>query len=188
MSLFTNEVNVDNTVLVDGSAVTQPVSAVSLPLPTGAATNASVVALTKPSDTQLVDGSAHTQPVSGTFWQATQPVSVASPVAVTQSTSPWVVSGTVTTSSPASNSDTVTQVTSTGSNQTILAANASRKKAILFFESGIWHVKFGATASASSKTYMVTASNTTIEIPVWVGQIDALCTTSGKLVDVTEMI
>jgi hypothetical protein len=44
-----------------------------------------------------VDGSGVTQPVSGTFWQATQPVSLASTtitgtVAVTQSTSPWVVS------------------------------------------------------------------------------------------------
>jgi hypothetical protein len=44
-----------------------------------------------------------TTPVTGTFWQTTQPVSLASTtitgtVAVTQSTSPWVVSGTVTTS------------------------------------------------------------------------------------------
>ncbi len=58
-----------------------------------------------------VDGSAVTQPVSGTFWQATQPVSgtvavsnfpatqpVSGTVAVTQSTSPWVTSGTATVS------------------------------------------------------------------------------------------
>lgn len=50
----------------------------------------------------IVDGSQVTQPVSGTFWQATQPVSLASTtitgtVAVTQSTSPWVVSLTSTT-------------------------------------------------------------------------------------------
>lgn len=32
-----------------------------------------------------VDGSGYTQPVSGTFWQATQPVSMAASVAVTQS-------------------------------------------------------------------------------------------------------
>jgi hypothetical protein len=31
-----------------------------------------------------------TQPVSGTFWQSTQPVSIAATVGVTQSTSPWV--------------------------------------------------------------------------------------------------
>jgi hypothetical protein len=87
-----------------------------------------------------------------------------------------------------SSSDTVTQITSTGANQTLLATNLNRKKAILFFETGLWSVKFGAVASATSKTYMVASSNTTIEVPVWVGQIDAICTTSGKLVDVTEMI
>lgn len=72
---------------------TQPISAVSLPLPTGAATAAKQPALgtagTASTDvitvqgiasmTALkVDGSAVTQPVSGTFWQATQPVSLAS--------------------------------------------------------------------------------------------------------------
>lgn len=35
-----------------------------------------------------------TQPVSGTFWQATQPVSIAANVGVTQQTSPWVTSDT----------------------------------------------------------------------------------------------
>lgn len=87
-------------VKVDNSAVTQPVSAASLPLPTGASTSVKQPALgtagTASADvlsvqgvasmTALkVDGSAVTQPVSlatapttpvtGTFWQATQPVS-----------------------------------------------------------------------------------------------------------------
>jgi hypothetical protein len=77
-------------VKTDGSAVTQPVSAASLPLPSGAATAAKQPALGAagspssdvitvqgaPSMTALkVDGSGVTQPVSGTFWQATQPVS-----------------------------------------------------------------------------------------------------------------
>lgn len=72
---------------------TQPVSAASLPLPSGAATSAKQPALgtagTASSDVLTVqgiasmtalkvDGSAVTQPVSGTFWQATQPVSLAS--------------------------------------------------------------------------------------------------------------
>ena len=66
---------------------TQPVSAASLPLPSGASTSA----LQTTGNTSLsnidgklpalvssrvpVDGSGVTQPVSGTFWQATQPVS-----------------------------------------------------------------------------------------------------------------
>ncbi len=83
------------TVAVTGTfwQATQPVSAASLPLPTGAATAAKQPALgtagTPSADvlsvqgiasmTALkVDGSAVTQPVSGTFWQATQPVSLAS--------------------------------------------------------------------------------------------------------------
>src|SRR6185437_13000416 len=80
-------------VKVDGSAVTQPISAASLPLPTGAATAAKQPALgtagTASSDvitvqgitsmTPLkVDGSGVTQPVSGTFFQATQPISATS--------------------------------------------------------------------------------------------------------------
>lgn len=240
----------------------------------------------------------NTIPVTGTFWQAIQPVSGSvsvsnfpATVAVTQSTSPWVVSGTVTanlgtlngaataanqateitnqgtlitdlgsiisnqtngtqvvsvsnfpadadalaqgsttagqlgalemgavTTNPpvyvtgttrplsidtagnlrvyvenpaaalTSSSDTVVQITSTGANQVLLAANLNRKKAILYFESGIWNVKFGVGASATSKTYMVSTGNTTIEVLIWLGEIDAICTTSGKLVDVTEMV
>jgi hypothetical protein len=80
------------TVAVSSVGGTVAVSAASLPLPTGAATAAKQPALgtagTASADvitvqgiasmTALkVDGSAVTQPVSGTFWQATQPVSVA---------------------------------------------------------------------------------------------------------------
>lgn len=50
-------------------------------------------------------------PVTGTFFQGTQPVS--GTVAVTQSTSPWVVSGTVTTAPPANASANVTQLSGT---------------------------------------------------------------------------
>ena len=61
-----------------------PITATSLPLPTGAATEtgnlATLVARTPMlvSGRQPVDGSGVTQPVSGTFWQATQPVSLSS--------------------------------------------------------------------------------------------------------------
>lgn len=79
-----------NALKVDGSAVTQPVSSASLPLPAGASTSAKQPALgtagTASTDVLSVQGiasmtalktdsSATTQPVSGTFWQATQPVS-----------------------------------------------------------------------------------------------------------------
>jgi hypothetical protein len=71
---------------------TQPVSAVSLPLPSGAATETTLAAIkaktdnldvllssrTKPGDTQAVSIAAMpSTPVTGTFWPATQPVSLA---------------------------------------------------------------------------------------------------------------
>lgn len=70
-------------VKMDVSAVTQPVSAASLPLPTGAATAAKQPALgtagTPSADVISVQGVVGGQavPVSGTFYQATQPVSAA---------------------------------------------------------------------------------------------------------------
>jgi hypothetical protein len=64
--------NGSNALLVDGSAVTQPVSAASLPLPTGAATeakqdtgNTSLASIDAAvNGTLVVDGSGVTQPVS----------------------------------------------------------------------------------------------------------------------------
>ncbi len=78
---------------VDGSGHTQPVSASALPLPTGAATEASLAAMkgadiTSPSPSMPAGGSGvlgwlsaiwtklnASLAVTGTFWQATQPVS-----------------------------------------------------------------------------------------------------------------
>jgi len=87
-------ITVGNAAKVDGSAVTQPISAVALPLPSGAATEAKQDSeitkltsidgklpanLTVTSTRLLVDGSGVTQPVSGSVsvsnFPATQPVS-----------------------------------------------------------------------------------------------------------------
>ena len=100
-------VNVSGTVPVSGTffQATQPVSAVSLPLPTGAATQttlASVLSALQGTLTTSVTGSVA---VTGTFFQATQPVSAVSlPLptgAATQTTLASVLSalqGTLTTS------------------------------------------------------------------------------------------
>lgn len=97
---------------------TQPVSAAALPLPSGASTEATLAAIkaktdnldvllstrTKAADQQhvIVDSSSSVA-VTGTFWQATQPVSIAASVAVTGPltdtqirATPLPVSGTVT--------------------------------------------------------------------------------------------
>lgn len=76
------QINASGGLVVDGSAVTQPVSLASGPLPSGAAT------ATNQSRTQSAPGTPQTiaetiqgnasgvpVPVSGTFWQSTQPVS-----------------------------------------------------------------------------------------------------------------
>lgn len=73
---------------------TQPISVASLPLPTGASTEATLALIKAKTDNLDVLLStrtkpADTQPVSGTFWQATQPVS-----------------GTVTVSNPTTNPET----------------------------------------------------------------------------------
>lgn len=173
MSVFTEEVVVSNTPLtVDGSGVTQPISAVSLPLPNNAAqeTGGNLAALTA----HQTDGTQKTELYDGTNVIGT----VAHPVQIT---------GPVSTTPLAAASSTITQITSTGVNQVLLASNSNRKKAILFFTSGIWSIKLGVGATSTSFTYFSSSANTTIEITTWTGEIDAICTTAGKLVNVTEL-
>lgn len=139
-----------------------------------------------------VDGSAVTQPISGTVnvgnFPVTQPVSGTVTVQQPTGTNLHVtVDGNVATVAGGAATSTVAQTTSNGSSQQLLASNVNRKKAILFFSSGIWFIKLGVTASNVSFTYSVTSANTTIEITGWAGEIDAICTTSGKLVNVTEL-
>jgi hypothetical protein len=69
---------------VGNLAATQAISAVSLPLPAGATTEATLSGLSAKLPAALVGGrlsvdvgASVTVPVSGTFWQLTQPVSVA---------------------------------------------------------------------------------------------------------------
>jgi hypothetical protein len=98
VSNFPSTQAVSGTITANAGTGTFAVSAASLPLPSGAATAAKQPALgtagTASTDvitvqgiasmTALkVDGSAVTQPVSGTFWQATQPVSISSAVPIT---------------------------------------------------------------------------------------------------------
>ncbi len=173
MSLFTSEITVQDLPLpVDGSGVTQPVSG-----------------------TISVSNFPATQPVSGTIavsnFPATQPVSIAAPVAVTGPLTDTQLRATpvpVTTAPTTSSSATISQVVLTSNtNATLLAANASRKKVVLFAPKSTLYVKFGTTASATSFTYIAIAANTTFELSTWIGQIDVLSTVN-QTVTVTEMI
>ena len=75
------KLNATKALLVDGSAVTQPIDG--------------TVAVSAVAGTVAVDGSAVTQPVSGAFYPATQPVSVASTLTVDGSGVTQPVSGSV---------------------------------------------------------------------------------------------
>lgn len=118
-------------------------------------------------------------------------VTTSAPVYVTGKTQPLSLDTAgnlrVTSTPTAALTSTVAQITSNSANQVLLATNAARKKAILFFSSGIWYIKLGVGASTTSFTYNSSSANTTLEITPWAGEIDAICTTSGKLVNVTEV-
>jgi len=160
---------VSGTVTVDGSGVTQPVSG--------------TVAVSAVSGTVTVDGSGVTQPVSGTVAVS----AVSGTVTVDGSGVTQPVSGTVSITPATSNSASVTPVVLTANtNATLLVANASRLGAILYTVEQPVYVKFGATASATSFTYKITAKNSTIEFPTaWVGRIDIL-SQNAQTVYVTE--
>ncbi len=167
MAIWSPEVNVDNPVVID------------------------------PSSTISVSNFPATQPVSGSVsisgsvsvsnFPATQPVS--GPLTDTQlRATPVPISGSVSTTPLISSSATVAQVVlTTNTNATLLAANANRKKAILYAPKNTLYIKFGATASATSFTYVVTAMSTTLEINNWAGQIDVFSTV-GQTVNITELV
>jgi len=186
MSISSSEVVVSNEVLVDGSAHTQPVS--------GPLTDTQLRAAAVPvsvSGSVAVSNLPATQPVSGTVavsnFPATQPVSGPLTDAQLRAT-PVPISGSVSTTPLISSSATVAQLALTnGVNATLLAANPNRKKVILFAPKNTLYIKFGATASSTSFTYIVTAANTTLELTNWAGQIDVLSTVN-QTVNVTEMV
>lgn len=156
---------------------TQPVSAASLPLPTGAATAAKQPALgtagSASADVLSVQGVAGgtAQPVSGTFWQATQPVSLASlPAlatgsnvigAVTQSGS-WTttVSGSVAVTGTFFQA---TQPVSIASSVTVAQATGSNLHAVLDASSAvIGHVINDASSAVIGHVISDTGSTTAV--------------------------
>lgn len=169
MSQFTNEVNI----------ASQPIDV------TGPLTDAELRATPVPISGTVTATPSGTQDVNVT----NASVAVTGPLTDTElRATPVPISGSVSTTPVVATSSTITQVISTGSNQTLLAANVNRRQALFFFESGTWYLKLGATASASSLTYKIAANNTLIEAPaLYTGIIDVFCTSSGKLVDVTEL-
>lgn len=136
---------------VDGSAVTQPISAASLPLPTGAATEATLA-------TRLADATFTSR--INTLGQKTSANSTPVVIASDQSAIPVTQGG-----SPTA---TVTSVTVSTTVATLAASNAARIKCVVFNEAGTLFVKLGSAASSSDYSYRLTA-NTTLELDTYTG-------------------
>jgi len=165
------DVTAANALKVDGSAVTQPVSAASLPLPTGAATSANQATeisslssidtkvpsnLTVTATRLLVDGSGVTQPVSGT-------------VSATQSGS-WSVSDLGFTSSEFVRNDYTVNVTTAAYVQLIASTAAAYQEIEIFDSSGqTLKIAFGAAASEVDKFLVFPGGNGRIKRNVPIG-------------------
>lgn len=123
---------------IDGSAVTQPISAASLPLPTGAATSA-----------LQTSGNATLTAISGQLPPALGPQTTAASLSIVPATG-----ATFAVTSASSATATPTSVSITTSSQTLLASNSSRKGAIIYNDGlAILYVGCFTTSSVTSFTY-----------------------------------
>jgi hypothetical protein len=174
---------VAGTVTVDGSGVTQPVSgSISVSnFPATQPVSGSVSVSNFPATQPVSIATMPSTPVTGTFWQTTQPVSGT----FWQTTQP--VSGTVSVIAGGTATATVNRisVTNTGAS-TLSASNAAKIKVIIYNEGGTLYVKFGATASSTDFTYVMTVDST-LEVSEYYGIITARKSSGTTFVDVTEV-
>lgn len=158
---------------VDGTffQATQPVSAASLPLPSGAATSA-----------------LQTQPGVDIGDVTVNNTSGAAAVNIQDGGNSITVDGTLAVTFPASSSATESNVSASVSNVTLLVSNASRKTAMVYNDStSDLYVKFGATASTSSFTVKLVANAYyELPLPVYTGIIDGIWTVAVGNARITE--
>lgn len=120
---------------VDGSAVTQPISAASLPLPTGAATSA-----------LQTSGNATLVTISGQLPASLGAQASASSLSIVPATG-----AIFTTAAPTSTTGTITSVAASTSTTVLLASNTSRKGFVIYNDSTNWlYLAFAATASTTA--------------------------------------
>lgn len=129
-----------------------------------------------------VDGSGVTQPVSGTV-AATQSGTWTVQPGNTANTTAWLVKEAVATAAA------LTNVASSATNVTLLASNASRRRAMIFNDSTKnLYVKFGTTASTTSFTILMqNQSYYEVPEPVYTGQIDGIWSAANGAARVTEI-
>ena len=84
---------------------------------------------------------------------------------------------------------TLSNVSSSASNVTLLASNAARRGATIFNDStAILYIKFGATASATSFTvYLTAAQYYEVPYPCYTGIIDGIWASANGSARITEL-
>lgn len=198
MPLFTNEnlitdgvdtlaISAAGAAIVDGSAVTQPISAASLPLPTGAATEATLATrateatlATRASEatlaTRLADATFTAR--INTLGQKTMANSTPVVLASDQSAIPVTFGGSAVA--------TVTRVAVSTTVATLSASNAAKTKVIVHNETGTLYVKLGTAATSTDYSYRLTAQ-TTLEIEGYTGIVTGIKQTGATDAQVTEV-
>jgi hypothetical protein len=173
---------VSGSVSVSNFPATQPVSATTLPLPTGAATSANQITLG--SQTTKINDGTNTAAVkpASTAAIATDPALV---VAISPNNALPVTSSVI----KAANS-AVTRVPAATSSTTLSAANSNRLNIIIVNDgTNNLYIKFGTGASTTSYTYYVTSHGTfEMQIPVvYTGIITGLWSTATGGALITEL-
>lgn len=200
MPLFTNEnlitdgvdtlaISAGGAALVDGSAVTQPISAASLPLPTGAATEATLA--TRASEATLATRASEATVATllteatftariNTLGQKSMAASTPVVIASDQSAIPVTFTPSVTTTA------TVTSVSVSTTVATLSASNAAKTKVIVYNETGTLYVKLGSGATSADYSYRLTA-NSTLEIDGYAGIVTGIKQSGTTNAQVTEV-
>lgn len=167
-----NSITVDGSISVSNFPATQPVSAVSLPLPAGAATAA-----------------LQTQPGVDIGDVTINNAAGASAVNIQDGGNSITVDGLVSTSQITSSTSSVTSVASSASSVQLLASNSSRKMAMFYNDSTkILYLKLGTTASNTSYTLqLVGGAYYELPSPVYTGRIDGIWASVNGNVRITEL-
>lgn len=162
----------------DGSATTQPVSASSLPLPTGAATSA----LQTTGNTTLTSINSGITAVSAQLPTTLGAKTSANSLAVVLATDE-----TVPVTLPTTNTAALTSVASSATSVTLLSANASRKGYIIFNDSTqILYVAFGATSTTSAYSVKLFPNAALTSDLVYTGAVSGIWASANGAAKMTE--
>lgn len=158
-------------VVIASNQTAVPISAASLPLPTGAATETTLA-------TRLADATFTSR--INTLGQKTMANSTPVVIASDQTVIPVSFTATAGTA-------TVTRVATSTTVATALAANANRTGFIINTESGTTYVKFGSTATTTDYTVEL-AANSTYEYQGYKGNVTVIRPSGTGNIQVTEII